>query len=70
MSYPISLHRSGDGGTNWTQIATWTTNGGPFNDFVTDTPGAGTFIYELRISSTASDDAVSVRRIALIAGNR
>lgn len=69
MAYTLSLHRSPDG-TNWTQLAVWESNGGPFADWIPDTPGAGTFTYELRIDSDDSADLVATRRIAVIAGNR
>lgn len=69
MAYTIELYRSPDG-TNWTLMTTWTTNGGPFADWVADTPGAGTFSYEVRVTSNDSTDVVGPRRIAAIAGNR
>jgi hypothetical protein len=70
MAYTITLHRSPNG-TTWTQIASWTTNGGNvFNDFFTDTPGAGTWYYEMRVASDDAADLAGPRRMALIAGNR
>jgi hypothetical protein len=70
MAYTLSVHRSSDG-TNWTQLVTWLSNGGSvFVDFIADTPGAGTWYYELRITSTDAADVAGPRRLALIAGNR
>lgn len=70
MAYTVYLKRSPNG-TTWTTLQTWVTNGGGmFLDIYADTPGAGTFYYEMEITSTDSGDVAGPRRLALIAGNR
>jgi hypothetical protein len=69
MSYTIEVFRSPDQ-SNWTKIDGWTSDGGNFSDFLTDQPGPGTWYYELRIKSTHSADAVSIRRLVLWGGNK
>lgn len=70
MAYTVTIHRSPDG-VNWTTIHTWVTNGGAvFIDFLTDSPGAGTWHYEMRIVSDTNTDIAGPRRLAVLAGNR